>query len=390
MGSNPITLYPWQQEAIKHLKKGSILCGSVGSGKTLTSLSYYKLNFSSHPIFVITTAKKRDTKDWERDANKLGISEIVVDSWNNIKKYQQQTNAFFIFDEQHVVGYGAWSKAFIKIAKANQWILLSATPGDTWMDYIPVFIANGFYRNKTDFIDQHVEFDRFAKFPKVKKYHNQEKLRWHRKQILIKMDFKRDTERVRLRVDCSYDVELYSKVRTSRWNPYTERPARTPSELTGVFRRLVSDTADRKKRAKRIMRDRPRIVVFYNYNYERDILLKICNELAKPYAEWTGHKHEMIPDTKNWIYIVNYAAGSDAWETKESDSMLFYSPNYSYKVTEQCEGRIDRLGTQYKKLKYYYMHSDSAIDKAVYSSIRKKKQFNVSAWQKEEWNYARK
>lgn len=390
MGSNPITLYPWQQEAIKHLKKGSILCGSVGSGKTLTSLSYYKINFSSHPIFVITTAKKRDTKDWERDANKLGISEIVVDSWNNIKKYQQQTNAFFIFDEQHVVGYGAWSKAFIKIAKANQWILLSATPGDTWMDYIPVFIANGFYRNKTDFINQHVEFDRFAKFPKVKKYHNQEKLLRHRKQILIKMDFKRDTERVRLRVNCSYDVELYSKVRISRWNPYTEKPARTPSELTGIFRRLVSDTPDRKKRAKRIMRDRPRIVVFYNYNYERDILLKICDELAKPHAEWTGHKHEQIPETKDWIYIVNYAAGSDAWETKDSDSMLFYSPNYSYKVTEQCEGRIDRLGTQYKKLKYYYMHSDSAIDKAVYSSIRKKKQFNVSAWQKEEWNYARK
>ncbi len=176
-----VNLYDYQLEAVKNMKNGCILCGGVGSGKSITSLVYYYSQQGGQigagkyipmkkpkDLYIITTARKRDTLEWEGELSPFLLStheeinfyknKVVVDSWNNIGKYENVSNAFFIFDEQRVVGYGAWTKAFLKIAKSNKWILLSATPGDTWQDYIPVFIANGFYKNKSQFVRDHIVY----------------------------------------------------------------------------------------------------------------------------------------------------------------------------------------------------------------------------------------
>ena len=147
---------------------GCILDGKVGSGKTITSVAYFyskvcggdisKVYSMSKPmdLYVITTAKKRDSLDWEDECKAFGIfsdsnlnqdaHKFVVDSWQNVSKYTDVTNAFFIFDEQKVVGRGKWVKSFLKISKSNRWILLSGTPGDTWGDYAAIFVANRYYK----------------------------------------------------------------------------------------------------------------------------------------------------------------------------------------------------------------------------------------------------
>jgi len=167
-----------QREALERLKSGNILCGDVGSGKSRTALAYYfekECGGSFEPLYspmqnpknlyIITTAKKRDSLEWDDELIPFHLSrnkdlcdvDIVIDSWNNIKKYADVKNSFFIFDEQRLVGSGAWVTTFYKITGSgrysnnqtgNHWILLSATPGDTWSDYIPVFVANKFYKNK--------------------------------------------------------------------------------------------------------------------------------------------------------------------------------------------------------------------------------------------------
>ena len=173
-------------------------------------------------LYIITTARKRDTEEWEREYAPFLLSQdhVFVDSWNNIKKYTDVKNAFFIFDEQRVVGYGAWSKSFITIAKQNDWILLTATPGDTWLDYIPVFVANGFYKNKTDFIRQHVVYSRFSKFPKVDRYLNTGKLLKYKNMIMVNMRYEKPTSPHKVELLCSYDHDLYFRIWKDRWDVY--------------------------------------------------------------------------------------------------------------------------------------------------------------------------
>lgn len=375
-------LYPHQQEALRKIKSGSILNGGVGSGKTLTSLAFYKKSFSDRKLYVITTAKKRDTGDWEEDAKKVGVKIEVVDSWNNIKNYLWLDDSFIIFDEQRVVGYSTWGKSFIHICRRNKWILLTATPGDTWLEYMTVFIANNFYRNKTDFYDQHVELDQWVKYPKVKKYHNVGKLMRLRQQILVPMHFERKTKRHRQLILSNYDTNLYEKIMRDRWNIFKDKPIENVAEMFQCLRKIVAIDEDRMFNAKFLMDIHDRLIIFYNFNYERDILIQIANELDREYWEWNGHIHENLPNTDKWLYIVQYTAGAEGWNCISTNTILFYSLNYSFKIVEQAEGRIDRLNTTYTDLEYYFLTSNSQIDKDIYKAIKTKEKFNESAWLK--------
>ena len=379
MDSN-ITLYPHQLRALGRLTSGSILNGGVGSGKTLTALTYYKRNYIHRPLYVITTAKKRNSGDWYDEAELVGVTIEEVDSWNNISKYSHLKNAFFIFDEQRVVGHGAWTKSFLDLAKNNKWILLSATPGDTWMDYMPVFIANGFYKNKTDFTSQHVEYNQYVKFPQIKKYHGIHRLKAYRDALLVDMSFERTTTRHDEHVLCSYDKEDMSKVLKERWNIREEKPIENVSELVQELRHITATNVDRILKTTFIFSTTPKIIVFYNYTYELNILRDICDRNNFVYSEWNGERHEEIPNSPTWVYLVQYTAGAEGWNCIETDTILFYSPNYSYKIVEQAKGRIDRINTEYTDLFYITLHSNAPIDKSVINALKNKTVFNQVKW----------
>lgn len=398
-----IPLYDYQLDAIKRMKNGCILCGGVGSGKSRTSLAYYYLEqggkivpkdyipmTNPKDLYIITTARKRDTLEWEGELSPFLLSTnpevnyykntVVIDSWNNIKKYANVTGAFFIFDEQRVVGSGAWVKAFLKIAKHNRWILLSATPGDTWSDYIPVFVANGFYKNKTEFIGEHVVYSRFSKFPKIDKYIGTGKLLKHRNDILIDMDFKRPTISHHSDAYVKYDIEKYKTAMRTRWDPYKNEPIQQASGLCYVLRRIVNEDEARQVALLEIFENHPKLVIFYNFDYELDILKEICYGNKVEIAEWNGHKHQPIPTSKSWVYLVQYTAGCEGWNCITTDTIVFYSQNYSYKVMQQAAGRIDRLNTPFKDLYYYHLKSRSGIDLAISKALSEKKQFNEKRW----------
>lgn len=397
----PSFLYDYQIEAIEKMHNGSILCGKVGSGKSRTSLAYYFMKIGEGSVineyipmckmvnlYIITTARKRDTKEWEAELQPFLISadhpedtiyydlEVHIDSWNNIAKYVGVKDAFFIFDEQRVVGRGAWVKAFLKISKANRWILLSATPGDTWMDYVPVFIANGFYKNRTEFNERHVIFSRFAKYPQVDRYVNEGRLIRYRKDILVTMDYEKPTRTHEELIDVDYDRQTYKDIMTVRWNIYEDAPIQNASELCYIARKSVNSDPSRIEAVIDIVMDHPKVIVFYNYDYELELLKNAPYGKDISIAEWNGHKHQLIPKSDRWVYLVQYTAGAEGWNCIETDTMVFFSLNYSYKIMVQSAGRIDRMNTPFTDLYYYKLRSNSPIDIAISKALRKKQNFN--------------
>ena len=384
-------LRDYQLDAVHNMKTGCILNGGVGSGKSLTSLSYYYLQnggsekflvggkfkkmSNPKPLYIITTARKRDTLEWEREFAVFQL-EAKVDSWNNIQKYKDVTGAFFIFDEQRVVGSGAWVKAFLKIAKHNEWILLSATPGDTWTDYIPVFVANGFYKNKTEFLREHAVFARYSKFPKIEKFIGTGKLLKHRRDILIDMEFERPTEQHHIDIFVDYDRATYKDVMKRRWDIWKDEPITNASGLCYVLRRLVNSHQSRIDKVKEISTWHNKIIIFYNFDYELEILKNIDYGKNTTVAEWNGHKHEPTPTTDKWIYLVQYTAGAEGWNCITTDTMIFYSQNYSYKIMHQSAGRIDRMNTPFEDLFYYHLKTRAGIDLEIARALKAKKKFN--------------
>lgn len=394
-----IELDPRQLEAVHKLRNGNILCGGVGTGKSRTALAYYYIrnggyvgeNGKSRPmtkqpmdLHIITTARKRDTHEWEGEMIPFLLSpnggyykhKVVIDSWNNINKYATVTGSFFIFDEQRVVGKGVWAKAFRKIAKFNEWILLSATPGDTWQDYMQVFIANGFFKNPTQFYNEHVVFSPRVKFPKVDRYLNETRLIRLRDKILVDIPLEKHTEQVHEYVYTDYDRVRYKTLTRDRWNPWEDKPIENANELCLGLRKVVNTDESREIALLDIFHKHPRLIVFYNFNYERDILLSLDYGPNVEIAEWNGHKHQPIPTSESWVYLVQYTAGAEGWNCITTDTIVFWSQHYSYKIMAQACGRIDRMNTQYHTLYYYHLLSRSGIDLAIRRALTEKRIFN--------------
>lgn len=401
-----INLYDFQLEAVKKMHNGCILCGDVGSGKSRTSLAYYcmqqnrsgntivyeKIRQTVEDLYIITTARKRDTFEWDSELANFRMStdpendafnhSVVIDSWNNIHKYKDVKGAFFIFDEQRVVGRGEWVKSFLKITKVNHWILLSATPGDKWEDYIPVFVANGFYKNRTQFYDEHVIWDPRVSFPKIRGYFNTNRLIRLRELVLVQMDDQRTTIPHHEDVFVSYDISAYRELTRTRWNPWLEKPIETASELCYAWRKIVNSDDSRQIAVLEILEDHPKAIIFYNFDYELEILRGIGYEEGTEIAEWNGHKHDALPTGSKWVYLVQYTAGCEGWNCVTTDTIIFFSQNYSYKVQHQAEGRINRLNTPYQDLYYYHLRSRSGIDLAIHRALMDKKTFNEGAFTK--------
>lgn len=394
----PPFLRDYQMDAVKRMFNGCILNGGVGSGKSRTGLYYYftrhggcidqdyKPMINPRDLYIITTARKRDTLEWDKELPNFLMStnpdvnyynhNIVVDSWNNIGKYIDVKDAFFIFDEQKVIGSGAWVKSFLKITKSNEWILLSATAGDTWMDYIPVFVANGFYKNRSEFLREHVVYARFVKYPKVERYLNANRLIRLRDRILITMDFERPTVSHHEDIFVSYDVQEYRRILKDRWNPYEDKPIKNAAELCYTWRKLVNSDVTRQVKLLELFEKHPKMIIFYNFDYELDILKGLYYGENVDIAEWNGHKHQPVPETDSFVYLVQYNAGAEGWNCIKTDTIVFYSQNYSYKIMEQSAGRIDRLNTPFIDLYYYHLKSKSPIDIGISRTLKTKKKFN--------------
>jgi len=401
-----IELRDYQIKALKEMKNGCILRGNVGSGKSRVAAVYFYTRVAGgripingigdtteptkpRDVYIFTTKRKKDTLDWEREFVDLRIGRdpeqsishitLTVDTWNNIAKYADVKDAFIICDEQRLVGSGTWVKTFLKLAKNNEWILLSGTPGDVWLDYCPILIAHGFYRNRTDFGEQHIVWKPYSSYPQISHYVNTGKLETLVERITVRMEDDRHTVRHLHNIPVDFDKEKYDRLVKDRWNIEEERPILDASELFRLMRKLVNSDISRFAEVMKLLEKHPKLIIFYNFNYELEMLRSLAI-LGIEMAEWNGSVHQDIPKSDRWIYLVQYTAGSEAWNCTETDAICFWSLTYSYKIFEQAQGRIDRLNTPFTDLHYYILRSASPIDQAVWRALKLKKKFNERSY----------
>ena len=383
-----LDLRPEQIEALSKLESGKVLCGSVGTGKSRVALGWFWREIESgvKDLYIVTTARKRDGLEWNKELALLGLQNgvqslpggilrVFIDSWQNIAKYDSVKDAIFILDEQRLVGSGAWVKAFYKIAKRNKWILLSATPGDTWLDYIPVFVANGFYKNKSEFTQIHVYWKRWVKYPVVEKYVGTKRLERLRDSILVDIPLQKHTTRVVRERVCSFDVVEYKRIMKTR-RGVDGKPYPNASALVQAARKVVNSDSSRLSELYSIMNEHRKCIVFYNYNYELELLEGFLASVDWTWACWNGRTHDPLPEGHDWVYLVQYTAGAEGWNCTTCDTIVFYSATYSYKVYEQSMGRIDRMNTPFERLYYYNLTSKSPVDLAVTRALKAKKTFS--------------
>ena len=397
-----VKLEDYQLEALYQMHNGCILNGGTGSGKSITALAYYfiRQGGSIDPwkfpkkgqlkdLYIITTAFKRDTREWDDELihyafsvgsnTKMFGNKIRIDSWNNISKYVGVKDAFFIFDEQRAVNYGTWSKSLIAIAKNNDWIMLSATPGDNYLDYMPVFIANGFYRNKTEFIMHHVCFSRYSKY-KIERYYDVPRLERLKAKVLVQMEAPKHVEKIIENIIINYDIPKYRDLLRNRFNYEKGEPIENIAELCSELRKVANKSGEKLEALDVILAKHPKVILFYNFDYELEELRWYLTEIGYPFSERNGHKHEGLLDGDKWVYLVQYNAGAEAWNCISTNAMVFFSLNYSYKMMTQAAGRIDRMNTPFDTLYYYYIYSRAPIDMAINKALREKKKFNENKY----------
>lgn len=395
-------LYKHQVDALKRMHNGCVLNGKVGSGKSRTALAYvyinelggslkingkgeYKRPITPKDIYIITTAKKRDTHEWEAEVAYFCLPKainVVIDSWNNIQKYQKVYGAVFIFDEQRVVGRGAWVKAFLKIVKKNHWILLSGTPGDTYMEFVPVLIANGYYKNRSQFNAEHVVLKPWIKFPTVDHYVNTKRLDYYISQVMVTMKYTNEKAKHVIAIQCDYNKDLYKKTLKNRWDYFNDEPIEDVGKLCYLLRRVCNDDNSRYLSLEKIIKTKPKVIVFYNFNYELERLRKFFTDQGFDIGEWNGQLHTDLPIGERWAYLCQYTAASEGWNCQTTDTIIFFSQNYSYKITEQAAGRIDRINSPFKDLYYYHLRSTAPIDLAIKRALSLKRNFNEKMFMK--------
>lgn len=374
-----ISMYEYQLEAINKLQSGMILWGNVGSGKSRTSLYFYCKNYSNKKLLIITTAQKRNNGEWLEECKVFGLKPII-DSWNNIRKYEKYENYFIIFDEDHLTGYGAWSKTFIKMAKCNDWLVLTGTPGDNYSEFMTVFIAKGWYKNKRDFEENHVIYSRYSKYPKVDRYINQGLLEKHRRDILVKMFIEKRPRVHKEIVITQYDISKYKKAYKDKRDE-NNKPFKNATAFCLYLRKICNEDESKIVKVRELLLKHNKVIIFYNYIYEKEILLKLLKTMKTfNVGEYNGQHHDDIPIGERWAYLCQYTAASEGWNCLLCDTMIFFSMSYSYKSMEQAAGRINRVNTPYKDLYYYYLRTTSSIDLSINRALSTKRNFNESTF----------
>lgn len=120
-----------------------------------------------------------------------------------------------------------------------------------------------------------------------------------------------------------------------------------------------------------------RVVVFYEYNVEKEVIEQVAKKLDKPISYVNGEVKNLsnFNNYEDAVLIVNYKAGAKGGNYQLANKMILFSPTESAENYSQAKKRIHRVG-QEKTCFYWELVGEKTIEEDIYEAVRKGVDYN--------------
>lgn len=391
-------LHDYQIKYLDGLAKNCIMTAEVGLGKTILSLEHYQRHNAGGRLVIVAPASKVKTGDWDREIERYlqEPPEYTVLSYEMFtKRYKDfiDERITLIADEGHMACNATTkrSKAVIKVGRVSrQWMILSATPlPNGWQSATTYAILTGLVRTYTEFQTQFV-IRMTRPFPKILGYRNQETLEawWGGISRPLKRtgSLRLPSENIAVQVPLPVNLKkVYNRAASDRI--YGDELLDSPSKLF-VTLRQIPNTARLDALHNILEGTDEHVVVFYNFNSERDGIHELLSKHFKDRVvyEQSGHASN-LPAREEWtqlrpsVTLAQYQSASQAIELTYASVTVYLSPCTSYANYDQSKGRTRRNG-QEKTTLFYHIAVEGSLDKHIWKILKQKRDFSAKMVEK--------
>lgn len=415
-----ITLFDYQKEAIENYKEKSFNLSDTGVGKTVMALGSF-IESKCKKLLVICLAPKvvdfaedgvlmnvditplnrgsKKNKELLAESDKVAISFESVWRIPEFLKWVDE-DTFIIIDESHKVANTSSkvTKYVMKLSKkAKYTYLCTATPisNGKYEQYYPQLKMLGVYNGTKKeyynmFVDERMTRMGGSQFMQITGYRNIDLLENMVNQCSV--NYKRD--KPYLPEDYVYKTKkpaMFNKLKKNRMYKTDNGEVIELDNSSKLFNALrcvshgfllginkqVSKEPFERLQAILETHNNERVVIFYNYNIELEMLKQLLSKLKRPTSEYNGARKDLkeFKGKYNGVVLAHYKSASTGInDFVISNVMVFNSLPLSSIELTQSKGRIDRQG-QGKKPMYYFIIPDTPVEKKIFEQITNGKDF---------------
>lgn len=416
------TLYNYQVKILADLynHKSAGIFYEMGLGKTI--IGSIKATSYKIPILIISPKSVcpqwlEHFKEWHKeykgynltnkkgleafinDDNKLKVGVINYDLCYRREELLKLQNYTLILDESHTISNSKSkrTKSIMKL-KFDNVLLLSGTPASNseYMKLYSQLKLLGLNMNKKDYEDRYgnwftMEMNgiKFRVLSKKHPYKHVDELK--NKMYNLGCRFKKTDEVIELPeqrfinvwvqpskyyktfvkdgyVDCGDSEYISSSPATDML--YARQLCNSKEKLEMV-RTLIEGTEDR-------------VIIFYNFNCELELLQQLVQKLKRPISYVNGSVKNLncYNNNSDSVTLVQYQSGSSGVNLQKASKMIYYSPPIKSDFFEQSKKRIHRIG-QDNKCTYWKLITNNSIELNIYNTLAKKQDYTEELFKHE-------
>ncbi len=119
-----------------------------------------------------------------------------------------------------------------------------------------------------------------------------------------------------------------------------------------------------------------RVIIFYNFDKELELIKSVCKKLNKPISIVNGKCRDLSNYEKfnNSITLIQYQAGSMGLNLQKANVIVYFSLTMSSELFEQSKKRTHRIGQQ-QTCFYYYLLTEGSVDEEIYNTLLERKDY---------------